>query len=167
MWAIYHRWACLLSPHWAIGGGWLSRILIAGSSLQPGIIPLPTPVDRSASRESEIVSRPSSLLFPSQSSRLQPCTACRSREEGGGTEHTRTHTAVCRISPWNREESVTHAAGPEVDYRTPTEICLKLRTDGGKGLTASTSQSKHLHTCNRQHYAKRRQRTSSLNRKNI
>lgn len=167
MWAIYHQWACLFSPHWAIGVGWLSRILIAGSTLKPHQLL----EDSGTRRESQIASQ-SSLRrpFPFQSSSLHPCKACGEGEWEkcmcDGEQSTHTYIFGCWISEWKQEESVTHMAGLRVDYRTPEEIFLSHQTVSGRGLTTAEPQNKHLHcSCNicKETDA---QRSSSLHHKN-
>lgn len=165
MWAIYHQWACLFSPHWAIGVGWLSRILIEGSTLHT-----PQPPNPLAWRQGDKTGKSNSQPTPSpppffpfsrhhftsaqhamSKRRRNTCVMARKA-------HTHTHAHTHQLlDKWvKRGESVTHAAGLGVDYRTPEEIFLSPQTDSGRGLTTAKPQDKHLHiSCNTLHYVKR------------
>lgn len=156
MWAIYHQQARSFLPHWAIGVGRLSRILIAGSTLHPHSQYLKTrEQDGKVKQRAKPLSPP---YFCLQLSSLHLCTVCNGGRGGevekcmcgrGRSTLAHTHIQACWISEWKWGESVTHAARLGVDYRTPGEIFLSPQTDSERGLTISKPQNKHLHfPCN-------------------
>lgn len=162
MWAIYHHWACLCSPHWAIGVGWLSRILIAGSTSNPHQC-LKT---RGTRWESEITSQPS-LCRPFPFSRHRFTSAqhvVTRRNTCGMVGKAQTHIG-CWISERKQEESVRPMAGLRVDYRTPEEIFLSPETVVGRGLTTAEPQNKHLQCSCKIHKEMDTPRSSSLHHK--
>lgn len=117
MWAIYHHRACLFSPHWAIGVGQLSRILIAGSTLTD-----PANAWRQRDKTGKSNSQPMLCLLP-PSFQPSPFHLLRSVRRGRvGVIHVRwcwcvgvcgegEHTNIgCWISK-RRQEGVCHMRG--------------------------------------------------------